>query len=142
LAAAEVFSSGCTALTGVEAVSNGVKAFREPAVKNAQRTLTIIIFLLAALLAGLSYLVNVYSIVATEPGKPGYQSILSMLTSAVFGQGAFYYLTMAAILLVLSLSANTAFADFPACAVPSRRTIIFRMRFVIEAAALSIPTAS
>src|SRR6266403_462015 len=109
----KVFSSGCTALTGVEAVSNGVKAFREPAVKNAQRTLTIIIFLLAALLAGLSYLVNVYSIVATEPGKPGYQSILSMLTSAVFGQGAFYYLTMAAILLVLSLSANTAFADFP-----------------------------
>ncbi len=109
----KVFSSGCTALTGVEAVSNGVKAFREPAVKNAQRTLTIIIFLLAALLAGLSYLVNVYSIVATAPGKPGYQSILSMLTSAVFGQGAFYYLTMAAILLVLSLSANTAFADFP-----------------------------
>src|SRR6266403_4411512 len=109
----KVFASGCTALTGVEAVSNGVKAFREPAVKNAQRTLTIIIFLLAALLAGLSYLVNVYSIVATEPGKPGYQSILSMLTSAVFGHGAFYYLTMAAILLVLSLSANTAFADFP-----------------------------
>jgi amino acid transporter len=109
----KVFSSGCTALTGVEAVSNGVKAFREPAVKNAQRTLTIIIFLLATLLAGLSYLVNVYAIVATEPGKPGYQSILSILTSAVFGQGAFYYLTMAAILLVLSLSANTAFADFP-----------------------------
>src|SRR4029077_9799709 len=54
-----------------------------------------------------------YSIVATEPGKPGFQSILSMLTAAVFGQGFFYYLTMAAILLVLSLSANTAFADFP-----------------------------
>ena len=109
----KVFSSGCTALTGVEAVSNGVKAFRDPAVKNAQRTLTIIIFLLAVLLAGISYLVNVYSIVATEPGKTGYQSILSMLTSAVFGQGFFYYLTMAGILLVLSLSANTAFADFP-----------------------------
>jgi amino acid transporter len=109
----KVFSSGCTALTGVEAVSNGVKAFRDPAVKNAQRTLTVIIFLLAVLLAGLSYLVNVYSIVATEPGKAGYKSILSMLTSAVFGQGFFYYLTMAAILLVLSLSANTAFADFP-----------------------------
>jgi amino acid transporter len=109
----KVFSSGCTALTGVEAVSNGVKAFREPAVKNAQRTLTVIILLLAVLLAGISYLVNVYSIVATEPGKSGYQSILSLLTSAIFGQGFFYYLTMAAILLVLSLSANTAFADFP-----------------------------
>lgn len=109
----KVFSSGCTALTGVEAVSNGVKAFREPAVKNAQRTLTVIIFLLAVLLAGISYLVKVYGIVATAPGKPGYQSILSMLTAAVFGKGVFYYLTIASILLVLSLSANTAFADFP-----------------------------
>ncbi len=109
----KVFSSGCTALTGVEAVSNGVKAFREPGVKNAQRTLTIIIFLLALLLAGISYLVKVYAIAATDPGKPGYQSLLSMLIAAVFGKGIFYYLTMAAILLVLSLSANTAFADFP-----------------------------
>ncbi|MGH9676921.1 MAG: APC family permease, partial [Candidatus Acidiferrum sp.] len=109
----KVFSSGCTALTGVEAVSNGVKAFREPAVKNAQRTLTIIIFLLALLLAGISYLVKVYGIAATDPGQPGYQSLLSMLIAAVFGKGIFYYLTMASILLVLSLSANTAFADFP-----------------------------
>jgi hypothetical protein len=109
----KVFSSGCTALTGVEAVSNGVKAFREPAVKNAQRTLTIIIFLLAVLLAGISYLVKIYGIAATDPGKPGYQSLLSMLIAAVFGKGIFYYLTMASILLVLSLSANTAFADFP-----------------------------
>src|SRR5580658_8929100 len=109
----KVFASGCTALTGVEAVSNGVKAFREPAVKNAQRTLTVIIFVLAALLAGISYLVKVYGIVATDPGQPGYQSVLSMLIGAVFGKGLFYYLTIASILLVLSLSANTAFADFP-----------------------------
>ncbi|MCU1302430.1 MAG: Amino acid permease [Candidatus Sulfotelmatobacter sp.] len=109
----KVFASGCTALTGVEAVSNGVKAFREPTVKNAQRTLTIIIFLLAVLLAGISYLVKSYGIVATDPGKPGYQSILSILTAAVFGKGFFYYLSMGAILIVLSLSANTAFADFP-----------------------------
>jgi amino acid transporter len=109
----KVFSSGCTALTGVEAVSNGVKAFREPGVKNAQRTLTIIIFLLALLLAGISYLVKVYGIAATDPGQPGYQSLLSMLIAAVFGKGVFYYLTMVSILLVLSLSANTAFADFP-----------------------------
>jgi amino acid transporter len=109
----KVFASGCTALTGVEAVSNGVKAFREPAVKNAQRTLTVIIFLLAVLLAGISYLVKVYGIAATDPGHPGYQSLLSMLIAAVFGKGVFYYLTIAAILFVLSLSANTAFADFP-----------------------------
>jgi amino acid transporter len=109
----KVFASGCTALTGVEAVSNGVKAFREPTVKNAQRTLTVIIFLLAVLLAGISYLVKVYGIAATDPGAPGYQSVLSMLTAAVFGKGMFYYLTIGSILVVLSLSANTAFADFP-----------------------------
>ena len=109
----KVFASGCTALTGVEAVSNGVKAFREPGVKNAQRTLTAIIFILAVLLAGISYLVKVYGIAATDPGQPGYQSVLSMLLSAVFGKGAFYYVAIASILLVLSLSANTAFADFP-----------------------------
>jgi amino acid transporter len=109
----KVFASGCTALTGVEAVSNGVKAFREPTVKNAQRTLTVIIFLLAVMLAGISYLVKIYGIAATDPGQPGYQSILSMLTVAVFGKGLFYYLTIGSILAVLSLSANTAFADFP-----------------------------
>jgi hypothetical protein len=109
----KVFASGCTALTGVEAVSNGVKAFREPGVKNARTTLTVIIFLLAVMLAGISYLVKVYSIAATDPGKPGYQSVLSMLVAAVFGKGIFYYVTVGSILLVLSLSANTAFADFP-----------------------------
>jgi hypothetical protein len=82
-------------------------------VKNAQRTLTVIIFLLALLLAGISYLVKVYGIAATDPGQPGYQSVLSMLTAAVFGKGVFYYLTIGSILVVLSLSANTAFADFP-----------------------------
>jgi amino acid transporter len=109
----KVFASGCTAITGVEAVSNGVKAFREPGVKNAQRTLTFIIFLLAILLAGISYLVKIYGIAATDPGLPGYQSLLSMLIAAVFGRGIFYYVTIASILFVLALSANTAFADFP-----------------------------
>jgi amino acid transporter len=109
----KVFASGCTALTGVEAVSNGVMAFRVPAVQNARRTLTVIIFLLAILLAGISYLVKVFGIAATDPGQPGYQSVLSMLVAAVFGKGVFYYLTIGAILVVLSLSANTAFADFP-----------------------------
>ena len=108
-----VFASGCTALTGVEAVSNGVRAFREPRVKNAQQTLTIIIAILGVLLAGISYLVKVYGIVATDPGQPGYQSVLSLLIAAVFGKGVFYYVSIGSILLVLSLSANTAFADFP-----------------------------
>src|SRR5580698_9097145 len=109
----KVFASGCTALTGVEAVSNGVKAFREPTVKNAQICLRVIIFLLAVMLAGISYLVKIYGIAATDPGAPGYQSVLSKLSAAVFGRGWFYYLTIGSILVVLSLSANTAFADFP-----------------------------
>jgi amino acid transporter len=109
----KVFASGCTAMTGVEAVSNGVKAFREPSAVHAKRALTIIIALLIILLAGIAYLVSAYGIAATDPGKPGYQSVLSMLVAAVAGKGFFYYLTIASILLVLALSANTAFADFP-----------------------------
>src|ERR1700676_2466783 len=108
----KAFASGCTAMTGVEAVSNGVTAFREPVVKSAQRTLTVVIGFLMILLAGIAYLCRAYQIGATEPG-PGYQSVLSQLIAAVAGRNAFYYLTIAAILLVLSLSANTAFADFP-----------------------------
>jgi amino acid transporter len=108
-----VFASGCTAMTGVEAVSNGVGAFREPTTKNAQRTLTIIIALLIALLAGIAYLVSAYGIGATDPTAPGYQSILSMLLTAVTGRGWFYYVSIGSILLVLCLSANTSFADFP-----------------------------
>jgi amino acid transporter len=109
----QVFSNGCTAMTGVEAVSNGVKAFREPTVQNAQRTLTVIIGLLAVLLAGIAYLVRVYGIQATDPGLPGYQSVISMLVAAVAGRGLFYYFTIGSVLIILSLSANTAFADFP-----------------------------
>ncbi|MGB7264094.1 MAG: APC family permease [Terracidiphilus sp.] len=109
----KVFSSGCTAMTGVEAVSNGVMAFREPTRKNAKTTLTIIIVLLATLLAGIALLCRAYGIAATRPGGAGYESVLSMLTRAVMGNGWFYYVTIASVLLVLALSANTAFADFP-----------------------------
>ncbi len=109
----KVFASGCTAMTGVEAVSNGVTAFRDPAAKNAKRTLTIIIFLLIVLLAGIAVLCRAYHIGATDPTGGHYQSVLSQLTVAVMGRGIFYSVTIASILLVLSLSANTAFADFP-----------------------------
>jgi amino acid transporter len=109
----QAFSNGCTAMTGVEAVSNGVRAFREPVVKSAQRTLTVIIAFLAVLLAGIASLVRAYHIGATAPGRPGYDSVLSQLVAAVAGKNPFYYITMASILLVLALSANTAFADFP-----------------------------
>ena len=109
----KAFASGCTAMTGVEAVSNGVKAFREPTAATAKRTLTVIIALLIVMLAGIAYLVRAYGIAATDPGQPGYDSVLSLLIAAVAGKGIFYYVSMGAILMVLALSANTAFADFP-----------------------------
>lgn len=68
-----------------------MQAFREPVIKTAQRTLTIIIALLMLLLAGLAYLVQVYRITATDPGQPGYESLLSELTGAVCSKGVFYY---------------------------------------------------
>jgi amino acid transporter len=107
------FSSGCTAMTGVEAVSNGVCAFREPTVKNAKITLTVIIGILTVLLLGIAFLARTYSIGATDPNQPGYESVLSQLLGAVVGKGVFYYVSIASILMILSLSANTAFADFP-----------------------------
>lgn len=110
---AKVFSSGCTAMTGVEAVSNGVGAFREPTQRSAKRTLTIIIVLLMIFLGGIALLCRAYNIGATDPASTGYQSILSQLMSAVMGRGWFYYVGSASILLVLALSANTSYADFP-----------------------------
>ncbi len=109
----KVFASGCTAMTGVEAVSNGVNAFREPTQKNAKRTLTIIIVLLGVFLAGIALLCRAYGIAATNPNGPGYQSVLSILISAVMGRGWFYYVSIGSILAVLALSANTSYADFP-----------------------------
>lgn len=100
-------------MTGVEAVSNGVKAFREPVVPSARKTLTAIIGILILMLAGIAWLARVYRIGATDPGQPGYESLLSQLIAAVAGKGIFYYVSIGSILAVLALSANTAFADFP-----------------------------
>ncbi len=107
------FASGCTAMTGVEAVSNGVTTFRAPAVKSAQVALTLIVAILAALLLGVAFLARAYGVHATDPAGSGYQSVLSMLIAAVTGRGWFYYLASAAILAVLCLSANTSFAGLP-----------------------------
>ena len=109
----KAFASGCAAMTGVEAVSNGVMAFGEPRTKNAQRTLTIIIGILMVLLFGISYLAKSYGIMAMSPDEKGYQSLISLLVTAVFGRGWFYFLTMGSVFVALALSANTAFADFP-----------------------------
>ncbi|MCE9672566.1 APC family permease [Myxococcus stipitatus] len=107
------FASGCTAMTGVEAVSNAVPVFRAPSVRRARVTLTLIVALLVVLLVGISVLCRVFGVGATAPSGPGYQSVLSQLLAAVTGRGVFYYVAMCSILGVLALSANTSFAGFP-----------------------------
>jgi amino acid transporter len=107
------FASGCTAMTGVEAVSNGVNAFRKPATRYAHRTLAAIVVILLALLAGIAFLARAYGVAAMDQTQPNYQSVLSQLTGAVAGRGTVYFVTIASVLAVLCLSANTSFVDFP-----------------------------
>jgi amino acid transporter len=107
------FANGCTALTGVEAISNGIPVFREPKVKRAQHTLALIVGVLAVLLVGETLLCWAYRVTATEPGRAGYQSLVSLLIGAVCGRGIFYHVAMISIVVVLMLSANTSFAGFP-----------------------------
>lgn len=107
------FASGCTAMTGVEAVSNGVGAFKDPVVREAHTTLTIISLVLGLLLAGIATVAHVYGLAAMDQTKPEYQSVLSQLTSAIAGRGVTYYVAMTSLLAVLCLSANTSFVGFP-----------------------------
>jgi amino acid transporter len=109
----QAFANGCTAMTGVEALSNGVPIFEKPSAVKARRTLALIIGLLVLLLAGIAFSARRFSIVATLPAQPGYESVLSQLARATVGQGPLYYVTMGSIFMVLGLSANTSFADFP-----------------------------
>ncbi len=104
----KAFSSGCTALTGVEAISNGVMAFKPPEWKKASRTLVTLGLLLGSMFFGLSYVCNSYHI------RPqGDQTVVSLLGHQVFGNSPIYYFIQFATLLILVLAANTSFADFP-----------------------------
>ena len=107
------FASGSTAMTGIEAVSNGMSAFRDPPVRYGHRTLTVIVLTLGALLAGVAYLATAYRIGAMDQSQGSYRSVMSQLTSAVVGDSALYYVAMGSLLAVLVLSANTSFVDFP-----------------------------
>jgi amino acid transporter len=107
------FASGCAAMTGVEAVSNGVPLFRKPVVPNALWTLTVIVVVLAAFLLGISMLCPAYHIHAMNEQQAGYQTIFSQLIAAVAGHGVFYYVAIASIFIVLVYSAQTSFAGFP-----------------------------
>ncbi len=102
------FAAGCTALTGVEAISDGVLAFQAPEWKNARTTLLYMGLILGSLFIGVTYLANVYHIVPEEG-----QTAVSLLARQILGTGPLYYFLQVATFLILILAANTSFADFP-----------------------------
>lgn len=102
------FAAGCTALTGVEAISDGVLAFKPPEWKNARLTLTYLGAILGVMFLGISYLAHVYHAIP----KHG-ETLISILGKDIFGIGILYYYLQVATLLILLLAANTSYADFP-----------------------------
>lgn len=102
------FASGCTALTGVEAISNGVPAFHKPESRNAATTLTWMAIILITLFSGITVLARAYGAVPSH-----HETVVSQVARHIFGGGAMYYLVQASTALILVLAANTSFADFP-----------------------------
>ncbi len=102
------FAEGCAAMTGTEAISNGVMAFKAPAQKNAATTLAWMVAILAAFFLGVSFLAQHYHVMPTST-----ETVLSILGHHVFGGGPLYYALQYTTFAVLVLAANTAFADFP-----------------------------
>ena len=102
------FASGCATLTGIEAVSNGVRAFRPPEAKNAGITLTWMAVILGVMTIGIAFFADYYHILPNTS-----ETVLSQLTRTVFSKGPIYYTIQFATTLVLILAANTSFADFP-----------------------------
>lgn len=102
------FSAGCTALTGVEAISNGVPAFKSPESRNASATLIVMGSLIVFLFGGITTLANLYHIV---PG--GQETVVSKIAGIVFDRSILYYLVQVSTAVILFLAANTSFAGFP-----------------------------
>jgi len=102
------FASGCTALTGVEAISDGIPAFKFPEAKNAAVTLTWMAAILLTLFLGITVLAHLYSVVPRHG-----ETLVSQLARHIFGSGILYYVIQAATAMILILAANTSFADFP-----------------------------
>jgi amino acid transporter len=102
------FSSGCAALTGVEAISNGVPAFKKPESDNARTTLTIMAVILSVLFFGISFLSYHYGIIPNHE-----KTVVSMLAENIFGRTFFFFIIQAFTMLILFLAANTSYADFP-----------------------------
>ena len=104
----EAFSAGCTALTGIEAISNGVPVFEKPEVKNAGRTLLIMALLMAILFIGSIGLTQCLKVIPSAQ-----ETILSALTHRILGSGIGYLLVQISSTLILVIAANTSFAGFP-----------------------------
>jgi amino acid transporter len=104
------FASGTTALTGVEAISNGVSAFRAPEAVNAKKTLMVMAAIMAALFCGITYLAVQLEAL---PFESGYPTVISQIARQVLGDGPAFLLVQAATLFILVLAANTAFSGFP-----------------------------
>jgi amino acid transporter len=102
------FASGCTALTGIEAVSDGVPAFKPPEAQNARTVLAWMALILGTLFLGITFLSSWYGIVPSED-----ETVVSQVAHKVFGTSLFYYEIQAVTTLILILAANTSFADFP-----------------------------
>jgi amino acid transporter len=102
------FSSGCTALTGIEAISNGVPTFKPPEARNAGKTLIVMAVLMGLLFVGSIGLTQYLGVVA----RPG-ETILSAFARRVLGHNFFYYLIQVSTTLILAVAANTSFAGFP-----------------------------
>lgn len=107
------FAASCTALTGTEAIADGVQAFKPPEARNASLTLLAMVSLLMAMFVGLSYLAMHEAVVPMHAADPGYKTILAQLGLKHFGDGVFFGGLQIATALILFLAANTAFADFP-----------------------------
>ncbi len=102
------FSAGCTALTGIEAISDGVPAFRPPEADNAGKTLLAMIAILIVMFLGITFLANQVGAVPSHG-----ETVLSQIGRSLFGYGPLYMVVQIATALILILAANTAFADFP-----------------------------
>ena len=102
------FASGAVALTGIEAVSDGVTAFKPPEVKNAQAVLVALGLIMIALFVGITLLASIHGIVPHAE-----ETVVSQLSRRIFGSGLLYYFVQAISVIILALAANTAFADFP-----------------------------
>jgi amino acid transporter len=106
----KAFSSGCSAVTGIEAISDAVPHFKTPAARNAKRTLASLGTLLAIIFGGVTVLGLAYGV---APDPKGHTSVLSMVTEHAFGRGALYFATQIATMAILTLAANTSFNGFP-----------------------------